>query len=70
MGLVIRWPGPRSRPDMPSRDDEVQTGQVLLFLGVRYEREPLDGDGPQRPGRGHGAVAPGPERSPRRRRRG
>lgn len=39
MGQVIPWPKPENRPARPTRDMDGPTGRILLFLGVRYERQ-------------------------------
>ena len=38
MGQVIPWPKPENLPVRPVTDFGGSSGQVLLFLGVRYER--------------------------------
>ena len=37
-GTVIAWPGPESRPRRPAPNGNAPRCQILLFLGVRYER--------------------------------
>ncbi|MCX7326212.1 MAG: hypothetical protein NTZ14_17715, partial [Hyphomicrobiales bacterium] len=67
MGQVIPWPSPENRPARPLREADGQGGQILLFLGVRYERHREDGDAPLAPSRPGLARS---ERTPRRRKRG
>ncbi len=38
MGQVIPWPKPENLPARPVTHFGGSSGQVLLFLGVRYER--------------------------------
>ncbi len=64
MGHVILWPKPENRPSRPSPDIDGPKGQLLLYLGVRYERHDVDGRTP---------ATAGPvkaERATRRRKRG
>lgn len=58
MGQLIPWPKPEDRPARPAI--ERPEGRVLLFLGVRYERD--DDAARQAP--------PRPDRPQRRRKRG
>ncbi|MFC6792536.1 hypothetical protein ACFQE0_25035 [Methylobacterium komagatae] len=37
-GVVIPFPGLTQRPARPAPDSSEARGQILLFLGVRYER--------------------------------
>jgi hypothetical protein len=39
MGQVIQWPRPENRPERPDLDTDEPRGRILLFLGVRYERQ-------------------------------
>jgi hypothetical protein len=59
-GTVIAFPDPASRPGRPALRAEEARGLVLLFTGVRYERNAEAPPGPFRP------LADG---APRRRRR-
>lgn len=48
-GAVIPFPHPSSRPaHRASRADQC-TGEILLFTGVRYERQPEPSPEPSRP---------------------
>lgn len=37
-GVVVPFPSPAMRPDRPAPGSGEARGQILLFLGVRYER--------------------------------
>jgi hypothetical protein len=68
MGQVIPWPSPEKRPARPDVALDGPKGEILLFLGVRYERHDDPAPSPAR-----GAASAGPAHSPsrtRKRRRG
>ncbi len=58
-GVVIAFPEAAERPQRPHLSADEPRGEILLFMGVRYER-PTPNPGPSRP------VA---SKSPGRRRR-
>lgn len=39
MGIVIPWPGKAPSGARANRSDASQPGEIILFLGVRYERD-------------------------------
>lgn len=47
-GVVIAFPEAAERPQRPHLGADEPRGEILLFMGVRYER-PSDNPGPSRP---------------------
>ena len=53
-GVIIPLPDPAFRPKLPALAADEPRGEILLFTGVRYERQPepppslSDGHGPNR----------------------
>ncbi len=50
-GNVIRFPHPDDRPARPALPDDAPRGEILLFTGVRYERQVEPSPEPVSPGR-------------------
>ena len=48
-GVIIAFPDPASRPHRPALRPDEPRGEILLFLGVRYERLEPSSPGPSRP---------------------
>lgn len=55
MGNIISWPEKGERPPARARADGESMGQILFFMGVRYERHrPEEPSRPTGKSTGHG----------------
>ena len=64
MQTVIPFPEKALRPLRPPPRADERPGEILLFTGIRYERQPEPGPDPSTP-----RLSDGQSRSGRRRRR-